>query len=231
VDVDTRINLFARLEEEIIKAKLNGSMICIELDANAKLGGDIIRNDPHKRSANGELLLGILVRNNLIVCNGTAQCSGLITRERQTVNGSYNNGRTIKVTQTDHNMLIGKFDLKVLENVPQPRTEIFKYNDIEGQKQFKELTSKNILSRCFEEQDILKASARWLKELKNILQRCFKKVRVGRKKNTTNVIVENIKLKHELTNQFDTLVNDLKVLNHLLLLLKRNMILKTNLKK
>ena len=87
-DVDTRINFFARLEEEIIKAKLNGSMICIELDANAKLGGDIIRNDPHKRSANGELLLGILVRNNLIVCNGTAQCSGLITRERQTVNGS-----------------------------------------------------------------------------------------------------------------------------------------------
>ena len=242
-DVDSRINFFARLEEEIIKAKLNGSMICIELDANAKLGGDIIKDDPHKRSANGELLLGILVRNNLIVCNGTAQCSGLITRERQTVNGSersiidflivceelfyhmkemkideekkyaitsYNNGKVMKVTRTDHNMLIGKFDLKVLENVPQHRTEIFKYNDVEGQKKFKELTSKKILSRCFEEQDILKASARWLKELQNILHRCFKKVRVGRKKNTTNVIVENIKLKHELTNQFDTLVSDLK---------------------
>ena len=125
-------------------------MICIELDANAEQGGDIIENDLHKGSANGELLLGILVRNNLIVCNGTAQCSGLITRERQTVNGSersiidflivceelfyhmkemqideekkyaiksYNNGRIMKVAQSDHNMLISKFDLKVLDNV------------------------------------------------------------------------------------------------------------------
>ena len=36
---------------------------------------------------NGDLLLGILTRNNLIVCNGTDICSGVLTRTRATVKG------------------------------------------------------------------------------------------------------------------------------------------------
>ena len=62
-------------------------MICIEMDANAKLGGEIIKNDPHILSANGELLLGLVNRNNPVICNATAVCEGLITRTRSTVNG------------------------------------------------------------------------------------------------------------------------------------------------
>ena len=84
-DLNKRIQFYAHLEEEIIKAKMQNTMICLELDANAKLGEEIIINDPHKRTANGELLLGIIVRNNLIVCNGTTLCEGLFTRTRNFV--------------------------------------------------------------------------------------------------------------------------------------------------
>ena len=81
------MKFFAHLEEEILKAKLIGALVCIELDANAKLGYDVIENDPHKISANGELFLGVIERNSLIVGNATQLCSGAITRRRTTVNG------------------------------------------------------------------------------------------------------------------------------------------------
>ena len=196
-EVDRRIKFFAFLEEEVIKAKLQGSKICIEMNANAKLGGEIIKNDPHTLSPNGELLLGLVIRNNLVICNATELCEGLITRKRSTVNGteknvidylivceemfilmfkmtvdeakkfsvqSYSNsGNISKGTKTDHNMIIGKFHLKVQQKVTQSRREIFKYDDVEGQKQFKELTSHNILSKCFGKGDIVKESEKWLK--------------------------------------------------------------------
>ena len=73
-EINQRLKFYARLEEEIIKAKMQNTMICLELDANAKLGNEIIENDPHEITPNGELLLGIIVRNNLIVCNGTTLC-------------------------------------------------------------------------------------------------------------------------------------------------------------
>ena len=140
-------------------------------------------DDPHKQSPNGELLLGLVVRNNLVICNATALCEGLITRTRVTVNGaeqsvidfmlvceemfsymekmtvdekknfsveSYSKaGNQMKVTKTDHKMMIGKFDLKVQQKITQSRREIFKYKDVERQKRFKELTSQNTLSKRF----------------------------------------------------------------------------------
>ena len=247
-DLDKRIQFYARLEEEIIKAKMQNSMICLELDANAKLGGEIIFNDPHKRSPNGELLLGIIVRNNLVVCNATALCEGLLTRTRKTVNGletsiidflivceelfqhmdamkvddeneypiesCTKNGKNVKVTRTDHNMLIGTFKLKVNEKVLEERKEIFKYNDDEGQKRFMELTSKNTLTKCFdEEKDILKASSKWLKELNNILHRSFKKVRISNKQSKRSIVIEKIKTKQKVKHELDTLTSGLKSKN------------------
>ena len=85
--VNKRIQFYARLEEEIIKAKLQNTMICLEFDANAKLGSEIIANDPNEITPNGELLSGIVLRNNLVVCKGTTLCQGLLTRTRKTVNG------------------------------------------------------------------------------------------------------------------------------------------------
>ena len=71
------------------------------------------------------------------------------------------NGKGVKVTSSDHNMLIGTFDFKIDGKILEQRKEVFKYNDVDGQKRFKELTSKNTLSKCFdEEEDVFKASSK-----------------------------------------------------------------------
>ena len=75
---------FAKLDEEIKSAKISGSLICIELDANSKLGSSIIPGDPKPQSKNGKLLFNVISENGLIVVNGTELCTGVITRYRQT---------------------------------------------------------------------------------------------------------------------------------------------------
>ena len=57
------------------------------MDANAKLGKQVIPNDPHNMSANGQLLFDVIMRNNMIICNSLEKCDGTITRRRSTVNG------------------------------------------------------------------------------------------------------------------------------------------------
>ena len=244
-DINQRLKFYARLEEEIVKAKMKNTMICLELDANAKLGNEIIEKDPHEITPNGQLLLGVVVRNNLIVCNGTTLCQGLLTRARNTVNGQEasiidflivceelfshmegmivddqkkfsiesftKSGSKVKVMKTDHNMLLGTFDININEKVFEQRREIFKYNDIEGQKKFKELTSNDTLSKCFDgKNDIQKSSAKWLKELKNILHRSFKKVRICRKENPKNLLVEKIKVKQNVEYELNAHKNNLR---------------------
>ena len=57
------------------------------MDTNAKLGPELIKSDPNPRSGNGELLIELCERNNLVICNTTDLCQGVITRQRVTVNG------------------------------------------------------------------------------------------------------------------------------------------------
>ena len=59
--------------------------MCIELDANSKLGPEIIPGDPEPKSKNGKLLEKVVKDNDLIVVNGTQLCKGLITRFRKTI--------------------------------------------------------------------------------------------------------------------------------------------------
>ena len=55
-------------------------MLCLELDANAKVGCEAIMNNPQcDISANGYLLLDMIERNQLILVNGTSRCKGKIT--------------------------------------------------------------------------------------------------------------------------------------------------------
>ena len=49
---DIRLSFFNRLDLEVKCAKLAGTLICIELDANSKLGPSIIPNDPKPQSRN-----------------------------------------------------------------------------------------------------------------------------------------------------------------------------------
>ena len=66
---EERIPFFVSLEEEIVKASMSGKSILIQLDANSKLGPNIIENDPHNQSQNGRILAGIIKRNDLRVGN------------------------------------------------------------------------------------------------------------------------------------------------------------------
>ena len=57
------------------------------MDANAKMGKEFIKKDPHEMSANGKLLNGVIERQGLRVVNGSDKCKGNITRFRRTING------------------------------------------------------------------------------------------------------------------------------------------------
>ena len=82
--LSTRAEFFIEMESRIISAKDNQKLICIQLDANSKLGSQIIKGDPNDMSSNGKLLLEVVTKHNLIVVNSTDKCFGLITRFKET---------------------------------------------------------------------------------------------------------------------------------------------------
>ena len=63
------MEFYINLEKELEEAKSHDRGVIIELDANAKLGKDVIKGDPHKMSENGKLLMEIIHRQNLFVVN------------------------------------------------------------------------------------------------------------------------------------------------------------------
>ena len=74
-----------RIDLEVKSSMLAGALVCIEMDANSKLGPEIIKNDPKEQSRNGKLLEQVINENNLVVVNGTNLCDGVITRQRTTI--------------------------------------------------------------------------------------------------------------------------------------------------
>ena len=84
---DEKLRFYSKLDQEIKNAKLFDCLICLELDANAKIGCEIIKNDPNKISGNGEYFLEFVKNNNLVIGNASDLCEGTITRSRKTVNG------------------------------------------------------------------------------------------------------------------------------------------------
>ena len=86
-DSAVKINFWKTLENEIISAYDHNCLILVQMDANAKVGVDVIKGDPHKQSENGYFLMEMLKRQNLSLLNGSDQCKGTITRHRKTING------------------------------------------------------------------------------------------------------------------------------------------------
>ena len=71
------------IEEQVSRAYLAGCSVIIAEDANAKLGPEMIPNDPHKMSDNGRLLAGMIERQSLSVVNASRKCiGGPVTRKR-----------------------------------------------------------------------------------------------------------------------------------------------------
>ena len=87
-DTSTILSFWHELEAEVIKAKDENRDILVQMDANAKLGSEIVKGDPHKMSGNGKLMQDLLERQDLIVVNSLDICKGTITRERVTENMS-----------------------------------------------------------------------------------------------------------------------------------------------
>ena len=84
---EKRKSFFDHLNIEVQKAKIAGTMVCLEMDSNAKLGFEYIADDPKPMSENGKLLKQVIENNDLIVVNGSSICDGVITRFRKTING------------------------------------------------------------------------------------------------------------------------------------------------
>ena len=80
------ISFYSTLDQVIQNAKFDECFIVCQLDSNAKVGYDVIKGDPHPKSSNGQILMDLVERNGLILCNATDKCKGLITRRRITKN-------------------------------------------------------------------------------------------------------------------------------------------------
>ena len=78
-EVKDSLNFWSRLEQEIILAKQSNCWILVEMDANAKLDSNL-----HKMTENGRFMLGMVQRQNLVILNNLAVCTGQITRQRIT---------------------------------------------------------------------------------------------------------------------------------------------------
>ena len=76
------ISFWQAIETEVEHAKANGCMVLIQLDANAKVGKEVIQEDPNSTTNNGRILLDVIDRQDLILVNSSKFCVGTITRER-----------------------------------------------------------------------------------------------------------------------------------------------------
>ena len=81
--IEDKSNFYSVLDEEISLTLDSGNMLWLELDANAKFGKQIIKNDPHDMSGNGKMLLDLVDRHNLVIVNATDKCIGTITRMKK----------------------------------------------------------------------------------------------------------------------------------------------------
>ena len=68
-------DLHIALETEIVKARMSGKSVIIEIDSNSKLGSQYIPNDPHPISPNGKMLARVINTHALIVANSLTRCT------------------------------------------------------------------------------------------------------------------------------------------------------------
>ena len=86
-DPDIVQQFWIETEQHLINAMDNDCCVILQLDANAKVGQDIIKWDVNPMSSNGKRLIDMVSRLNLCIVNSLDKCDGLITRERSTVTG------------------------------------------------------------------------------------------------------------------------------------------------
>ena len=85
-DIQDVLGFWQELEGEVIRAKDENCYIIIEMDANAKVGKKVIKEDQHNISSNGKIMLDFVERQGLIISNSMDICKGAVTREREVQN-------------------------------------------------------------------------------------------------------------------------------------------------
>ena len=81
-----KLTFWQTLEQEINAAKNANCMTLIQMDGNAKLGKNIIKQDPHNISENGKLMKDLIESESLVLLNSSQLCMGAMTRQRVTKN-------------------------------------------------------------------------------------------------------------------------------------------------
>ena len=104
-----------------------------------------------------------------------------IDEDRNHVLTSFTKTKSVQTIQeSDHNSLITKFNLKWEDNVKHIKTEVFNFNNKDGQKRFKEMPSNHTkLSDIFDSnKNINKQTKKFIKKLDGILHQCLKKFKI-----------------------------------------------------
>ena len=132
-------NFWQDMDKEIISAKEQNCKIIIQLDANAKLGKDILPADPNDISGNGKILLEMVERHNLCILNTEEQCKGGITRHRNTVRG-------LEISVLDYIIVCQEMKISFQEMIiDEDRTHVLtKYASTKG-REIKSESDHNIL--------------------------------------------------------------------------------------
>ena len=84
---EEKLAFFNRLDTEVKSSTVSGAMVCVQMDANSKLGSSYVPGDKKSISKNVKYLSKVVDKNDLIVVNGTNKCIGIVTRYRKTING------------------------------------------------------------------------------------------------------------------------------------------------
>ena len=95
--------------------------------------------------------------------------------------------KAVVVTKSDHNSIITNFTVKWDKNLKKHKKEGFNLKNLDGQKKFKELTSKKgTFTTIFSDKinDIESIMKKFLKKIEGCLHQSFSKVRVKNKENT-----------------------------------------------
>ena len=108
--------------------------------------------------------------------------------------------------ESDHNIMVLYLNFKWNQKICVERKEIYNLRNSQCQQVFQENTSNNPkLVEILKNQDIARAGAKWIKEIKHEISNSFKKIRISGKKehldeNVRNLFSEREKLKCKIAD-------------------------------
>ena len=93
-----------------------------------------------------------------------------------------------EVKTSDHNSIVSKYRCKWNKQLKKHRIEHFNFKDIEGQKRYKDMTSRDILTSIVnKDEDVDILTKKLLKRLNGVIHESFKKIRI--KEDNQDIII------------------------------------------